>query len=195
MIKLERKKKILESAEELFANNGFFSTSVADIIKHAKIARGTFYIYFDSKRSIFDALLDNLLDELNLSIERVDIFNNSYSLSDQLKRNIVRVLSLLNKRKRLAKILLTYASGVDVDLDKKIHIFYQKVLEMIRSAILLGIEMEIIRVCNTTIASHCVIGAIKELSSTFIFNDLSVNDIEELADEVIQFGLKGLFIN
>ncbi|MBR2955984.1 MAG: TetR/AcrR family transcriptional regulator [Clostridia bacterium] len=61
---------LINSAEELFAQNGFYDTSVADICKHAGTAVGTFYIYFKTKTDVYACLLDkyqkmikDLLDE------------------------------------------------------------------------------------------------------------------------------------
>ena len=57
----ERRAQILQCAKEIFSKNGFHNASVADLIEQAGIARGTFYLYFSSKRAIFDTLLENLL--------------------------------------------------------------------------------------------------------------------------------------
>jgi len=44
---------ILEFASKLFYENGYNKTSVNDIIKNAKISKGRFYTYFDSKEDLF----------------------------------------------------------------------------------------------------------------------------------------------
>ena len=49
--------KIIEVSKELFANNGFSQTSINQIIENAGIATGTFYIYFDDKKAIYNFLL------------------------------------------------------------------------------------------------------------------------------------------
>ena len=43
---------LVASVEELFAEKGFYDTSVADICKHANTAVGTFYIYYATKTDI-----------------------------------------------------------------------------------------------------------------------------------------------
>ena len=63
-----RRKAILQAARRAFAEKGYHHTHVADIIAGAGIARGTFYLYFESKNAIFLELLDQLLDELQASI-------------------------------------------------------------------------------------------------------------------------------
>ncbi|GMT50182.1 MAG: TetR family transcriptional regulator [bacterium] len=194
MVKLERKKSILLSAEELFAEKGFFSTSVADIIKHAGIARGTFYLYFDSKKTIFDALLDDLLASVNHAIKRIDIHASPDPLT-QLKDNIMRIATLLNERRNLTKILLTYATGIDEDSDKKIRFFYQEILKLIESALTLGTEMAILRPCKAKLVAACILGSIKEVAYSFINMTNPIDDIEVVVDEIIQFALVGLLIH
>src|SRR3984885_14840839 len=48
------RERLLVAARESFANLGFASTRVADIVARAGTSHGTFYTYFDDKR---DALL------------------------------------------------------------------------------------------------------------------------------------------
>lgn len=55
---LTKMKLILEAAETLFANKGFYEVSVSDICKEAHTAVGTFYIYFDSKTDLYRYLVD-----------------------------------------------------------------------------------------------------------------------------------------
>ena len=55
--KLEKKRRILESAYQLFQKNNVYNTAVDDIVKAAGIARGTFYLYFRDKSDLIEQLL------------------------------------------------------------------------------------------------------------------------------------------
>jgi AcrR family transcriptional regulator len=55
----ERMTKICAAAETLFDEKGFYDTSINDICKLAKIAVGTFYIYFQDKKAIYNYLVKN----------------------------------------------------------------------------------------------------------------------------------------
>lgn|SRR5690554_6338370 len=48
---------IVKVSKDLFAERGYHSTSVNTIIKEAKIAAGTFYIYFKDKFSLYKYIL------------------------------------------------------------------------------------------------------------------------------------------
>ncbi len=58
----ERKKYIMETAEHLFAQNGFAQTSVADIAKAAEFGVGTLYKYFNDKETLFHSLIEYRMD-------------------------------------------------------------------------------------------------------------------------------------
>lgn len=61
-VRVEEKKKqkreaLLTSAFELFTSKGINNTSISDIAKQAKMAKGTFYLYFRDKYDIRDKLI------------------------------------------------------------------------------------------------------------------------------------------
>ncbi|MGE8000069.1 TetR/AcrR family transcriptional regulator [Lysinibacillus sp. NPDC093190] len=55
---MERRKEILDAANELFSQKGFDGTSTNDILEKVGIARGTLYYHFKSKEDIMDALIE-----------------------------------------------------------------------------------------------------------------------------------------
>ena len=57
---LETRARLLESAEEIFAELGYHEASVVKITEAAGVAGGTFYLYFQSKKEIFDELVRDL---------------------------------------------------------------------------------------------------------------------------------------
>ena len=57
----ERKKEILDIAEELFTTKGYDNTSTTDILERVGIARGTMYYHFKSKEEILDTLIDRII--------------------------------------------------------------------------------------------------------------------------------------
>ena len=55
---VEWKQQIMQAAQSLFFANGFEQTSVSDIMDRAGGAKGTFYLYFDSKDQLLEALIE-----------------------------------------------------------------------------------------------------------------------------------------
>lgn len=74
----QRRKEILDAANGLFAERGFSETTVEDIAQAAGVAKGTIYLYFQSKEHILVALkqrfmqglIDALTDVIADSVER-----------------------------------------------------------------------------------------------------------------------------
>ncbi len=54
------RRRLLEAAEAVFAEQGYHEASIVKITERAGIGLGTFYLYFDSKQSIFEALVIDL---------------------------------------------------------------------------------------------------------------------------------------
>jgi AcrR family transcriptional regulator len=52
--------RLLEAAEDVFAQVGYHDASIVKITEAAGVAMGTFYLYFRSKKEIFDELLRDL---------------------------------------------------------------------------------------------------------------------------------------
>jgi AcrR family transcriptional regulator len=54
----DRREHILDAATSVFENKGFAAANVAEIASLAGIAKGTIYLYFESKEKIFAAILN-----------------------------------------------------------------------------------------------------------------------------------------
>jgi len=60
----QRRKQILDAARGVFDEKGYESATVSDIVKRAGVAQGTFYLYFDSKKSVVVELARQPMDEM-----------------------------------------------------------------------------------------------------------------------------------
>lgn len=57
----ERRAQILRAARAIFIERGYLAARVEDVAARARLSKGAVYFYFDSKRAIFDALVDEEL--------------------------------------------------------------------------------------------------------------------------------------
>jgi len=65
----ETRSRILGSAIKLFSSRGYNKASVDDICAQAGISKGAFYHHFQSKQTLFIALLDGWLQTIDNAIE------------------------------------------------------------------------------------------------------------------------------
>jgi AcrR family transcriptional regulator len=57
---LVTRRRLLDAAEAVFSELGYVEASIVKITEAAGVGQGTFYLYFDSKRAIFDELVRDL---------------------------------------------------------------------------------------------------------------------------------------
>ncbi len=97
-----RNAEILEAAHKVFAQNGFNGTSVEAIAQEAGIAKGTLYLYYNSKHEIYWAALKSglvaLCDELREKIAAAG------TVEDKLRAYISTKLSFFEEHGDFFKI-------------------------------------------------------------------------------------------
>ena len=54
------RRRLLEAAEAVFAELGYHDASIVKITEAAGVGQGTFYLYFASKKDVFDELVLDL---------------------------------------------------------------------------------------------------------------------------------------
>jgi len=52
--------RLLEAAEQVFGELGYHEASIVKVTEAAGVAQGTFYLYFQSKKEVFDELIRDL---------------------------------------------------------------------------------------------------------------------------------------
>src|SRR5713101_6306080 len=176
MVKEARRAQVLRHAKRIFARKGYHRTNVADIIARARIARGTFYLYFQNKRDLFEELLEQVLGEFRLRIHRLRVGPGEPDPVEQLRNNLKRVLNYVLAERDLTDILLNHSVGFDRELDARI--------------LDLGIEMNLVRKCDTRAVAYCILGGIKEVVGHVSRHRR--RNIGALAEEILDFGLRGV---
>jgi AcrR family transcriptional regulator len=54
------RRRILDAAEAVFGEMGYYEASIAEITRRAGVAQGTFYIYFPSKHEVFAEVVEDM---------------------------------------------------------------------------------------------------------------------------------------
>lgn len=89
------KKKIMDTAFELFAERGYYQTSIAEVAAKAQVSKGLIYNYFESKEALLLALVQKSFDKI------VDYFPylsesshvDAAALLDRYIRDIIKLLA------------------------------------------------------------------------------------------------------
>ena len=189
-----RRAALLQVARRIFSQKGYHATSIDDIIAAAEVARGTFYLYFESKRAIFDELLDELFTPIAEVVRRIDVSPGAPPPHDQMVATVDRVLTTLVENREIARLLLREAVGIDADFDRKLSDFYGRLEALIVSVLSTGIDMGLVRELDPQLTARCVLGVVKEVCHyAFVERDGADVDVRKLGREMIAFTLTGIF--
>jgi AcrR family transcriptional regulator len=82
-----RRRQILDAAGRLAVERGFAKTSMAQVADAAGVAKGTIYLYFDSRRALIAALQDDLWDRM-LQRPRELVGDTTLSWSERLAATV-----------------------------------------------------------------------------------------------------------
>ena len=192
----KRSLQIQAVARSLFAKRGYHETSIQEIIDGAGIARGTFYLHFDSKRAIFGQLIDDFLLRIRSGLTTVDISPGAPPPLVQLRENVLRIIQVLSENRDLTRIILLLAEGLDADCDAKLAEFYGTVRALLWNAITQGQRIGLVRPCEPQIAAQAALGSLKEVVLQWIVRrDSSHAELLQVCSEILAYSLHGLFLN
>ena len=110
--------QILQAAEKLFAKKGFYPTTIDEIAKEAKSAKGTIYLYFNNKEDLFFSVIETKLDLLLNKIQ--EAVEKPGSASQRIKTAISIHLKFLEENKNFFKVMESFPEGLKKKLERKL---------------------------------------------------------------------------
>jgi AcrR family transcriptional regulator len=191
--KEERRQQILACARDAFCEHGYQAVTVDDIVERAEIARGTFYLYFDDKRAVLDALVDGFLQRIAGVIVGIDIGHTKDSPREQLRSNIERIAKLALSEPAMVKIALRDATGLDPAFDQKIRSFYDALRKLLGESLEEGQQNRIVREGDREVMVSIGLGGLRELVLDAVTGILDRSP-EALIDELMRFLDQGLLV-
>ena len=163
---IERKEQVLDVALSVFATKGFHDTSMNDIAEAAGVTKPVVYQHYESKRSLFLAIIDHVGDRM------IDVLTAATSgLTDgqaQVEAGMIAFFKWVERDRNAFKFL--FESGTQNDEEFTIAI--RKVLDRSAEAIapLIAIDLDPIHV--RTLA-HAVAGASEGVARFLINNNIA----------------------
>jgi AcrR family transcriptional regulator len=127
----ERREAILSAALEEFAASGFAATRLDDIARRAGVAKGTIYLYFRDKESLFQELVRSMLSPVVGTIEHAP-------LADMPARAVAEMIADLfvreifgTRRKDVLRLIITEGAR----FPKLAEFYYHEVIERVTAAL------------------------------------------------------------
>ncbi len=187
--KAERRSDLLRAARKVFASHGYHDAKVDDIATQAGVAKGTFYLYFKDKRSIFVELVDAVFARIASAILRVDVAAN---VNEQVKHNIRAIVAVLMDEPETTQLLLSHAAGLDPDFHEKLIQFDTGVRTLLTESLIDGQKGGIVAAGDPHLYATFAIGALREILITSTRSTLVV-DREAIVHSLFCF-LEGGFL-
>jgi AcrR family transcriptional regulator len=188
-----RRRQILIAAKEVFAELGYHNASVSTVIQRAGIARGTFYLYFTNKRKVFDSILSEALEELSDCVRPIRLDHDAPAPRAQLRENLMRVFSFLLEDRPLSLLLLNQGLTPDAESAERVAAFYDGVRDELQASLGHGIQMGLVRPCDTRFVAAALFGAIRGAVSLQLESGMR-KPIEQMVDELLAFALTGVVV-
>jgi AcrR family transcriptional regulator len=139
---------------------------------------------------LFEELLEQVVTELTQRVQRLCVGPGQDHPVEQLRANLNRVLDYVLAERELTDILLNHSTGFDRELDAKIQDFYDRIAALIQRSLDLGIEMKLVRSCDTRAVSYAILGGIKETIA--MLSRSRETDPSALVEQILDFGLRGV---
>jgi len=98
------RRAILAAAESVFAEKGFAAARLEDVAAQVEIRRASLVYYFRDKRSLYEAVLQDLLGELLVRYQAV--LDGAGTMPEKLERIMTVWLDYLAERPALSRIVL-----------------------------------------------------------------------------------------
>lgn len=161
MSREQRRSQLLRHARRAFARRGYHAASIEDIITSAGVARGTFYNYFDSKRAVFQVVLEELFDLVWGSIAPISTAPGE-DVHAQVAGNIASLCRAVEGDSEAARIVFTEAVGLDAEADAALAYFYGRSRDRLTRALCEGQDLGIIGDIDPDVAGLALLGMVKE---------------------------------
>ncbi len=192
----ERKELILKAAERIFAEKGYRMTSVTDIVEASDIGRGTFYLYFSSKKDIFLELIEfyferfaSILRENHRELEKV--IRSGGNVLESWRKNVERILGFHSENPYLTSIVYQEALGRDEDFALRVDELSKLAKKLYLEEFRLMAKHNLIRPCDLELVISIVTGSTITVIMEHLLRKKRAN-VRALARELVEYHSRAL---
>ncbi|MDY0060083.1 MAG: TetR/AcrR family transcriptional regulator [Myxococcota bacterium] len=187
----EKRARILDAAEEVFARRGFHGARVTDIARLAGVADGTIYLYFKSKDDLLVSLFEDRVERINGIFQT--ILAQEPTAERRLSRFIDYYLGLAIKNPNLAEVI-----AIELRSSAK----FMKEYKNVKFVEFLGLVAQVIREGQTRgeirgdvsaeLIARTLFGALDELLLGYLLSKRRFYEASNASSQVFALFWKGL---
>ena len=189
-----RKEEILQAAITIFSEKGYYSASIADIANLLKIGHGTIYRYYKNKQTIFDAVVNSILQKLATVVQDEPPETNSLQeYKEQIIRISDRLINIFQADQRIARIALYETPEGNSDTAKHVSASFLLFSKFIQEYMRNGVDKGFLRSnMDQEIAARIVTSMIFETIKAASMQGSDDVLVSRWRDEIIQIMIGGL---
>ena len=189
-------KHILDIAESIFAERGFFRTTMRQIAQKAEFALGTIYSYFGGKRQLYEKVIETKVNELVDSVTRK--MANTPSAQCQVEKFIHAKITFLCKNLTFLRLYLAEVDVPRLDanniLSGKVCEKYDSMLCVLTDIIWRGIQKGVFKPMDAEVIAKALDGLTNTLALSRIGSVKAHRSVKTDISTVTKLFLHGALI-
>lgn len=186
-------KKIVEAAKYELGKNGFTGTTVESITNKAKVAKGTFYLYFKTKEDVIRYMMSEMVTAIEAIMKEADgrILNGEKDFQKLMRGLIVSCLKEYYKLRNIVQIVYYSNYELSASLSSfkagQISILIKRIEGLLQS----GMDKGLIRKLKTAEISYLLFSMFLNFAIDVIFKE-GPKKIEYYVDVIYDFIFNGI---
>jgi AcrR family transcriptional regulator len=179
-----QRERLIAGLAEAVAENGYASTTIAHITRHAAVSRRTFYEHFNSKDECFVAAYDTVMAELSERIENA--FQQESDWPHAVRAGLAAMLEFLAAEPNLARLCMVESLVAGPVVVERYDAAIQGLVPYLEAG-REGRPEEVLSRLSPTTEEALVGGMVSLISRRIIAGQAA--ELEELLPDLVEFAL------
>lgn len=187
-----KKQRLIHTAQRLFGRFGFKKTTIEEIIRLTRIAKGTFYKYFPNKEALFLEIVKeesaNLISAIRKAVARSS--NSQEKMKYYIATKVSKIIELVNFHQITRENIDEYWPHIEEVREN----YLNEEQKIVHEIIINGISNGEFEVTNPELTAYVIVMTIEGLESTWRIKT-SPMELGEAIDLFLNILFRGILKN
>jgi AcrR family transcriptional regulator len=181
-----KRERIIEAALKLFANESYQAVTMDRVAEAARVAKGTLYLYFQSKEDLYVGILTDGLESMARNYQTS--VDPQADVKIRLRRAITLTIEFYSQRRDLLRLMMTEEPRMPEARNRLREEWRDRGVRFFNSLIEEGIQSGAFRTGDSRLATFAIVGSIR---SVMLFYG-SQRPVDQIGDELGEIIVRGL---
>ena len=183
---ISKRERIVESALKLFANESYQAVTMDRVAEAAGVAKGTLYLYFQSKEDLYLGILTDCMESMVLDYQASVDANADVKV--RLRHAVTMTVEFYDRRRDLLRLMMTEEPRMPEARNRIRDEWRDRGVKFFNSLIEEGIQTGTFRAVDSLMATYAIMGSIR---SVMLFYG-SHHPADRIVDELGEMMLRSL---